>query len=91
MKLPTLAEVRKAYAAFAAAVVVMIGAGLITGDAQAWISGAVAAVAAGLATYGVNANAVPPTQPVAPSGVVYDDRPDAPDDAVTMQVVEDEK
>ncbi len=59
MSLPKLAEIRKAYAAFAAGVVVMLAAGLITGEPAAWLAGAIQAVTAGLATYGVGPDPAP--------------------------------
>lgn len=59
MKLPTLAEIRKALAAASASAAVAIGAGLITGGAATWITGAIATVSAFVLTYLVPANKAP--------------------------------
>lgn len=50
MKL-SLLEVRKAIAAAAAAAAVMVGAGLVTGSAAAWITGAIATLSTLVVTY----------------------------------------
>lgn len=51
---------RKAWAALAAGSAVMVAAGLITGAAEAWVTGAVAAVTAALSVYAAPANDVAP-------------------------------
>jgi hypothetical protein len=63
MKLPTFAEVRKALAAAAAAAAVAVAAGLITGDAVAWVTGAIATLSTLVVTYLAPANATAPAPP----------------------------
>jgi hypothetical protein len=59
MRIPSLAEIRKALAAAAAAAAVMVAAGLITGSTAAWITGAIATLSTLVVTYLAPANAAP--------------------------------
>lgn len=63
MQIPKLSEVRKAVAALAAGVAVMVAAGLITGDLASWVTGAIAAVMAALATSAAPRNTDPEALP----------------------------
>jgi hypothetical protein len=61
MKIPTLVEAKKAYAALAAAVAEAVSLGLLHGSAERWTTGAIAVAGAVLVFYVPNS----PTPPVA--------------------------
>jgi hypothetical protein len=63
VKIPTLVEAKKAYAALAAAVAEAVSLGLLNGTAERWTTRAIAVVGAALVYYLPNSPVTPPAPP----------------------------